>query len=461
MGTPFVQAMHNFDPNTADLSWLSRLASSLLRENHAADDLVQDTLVASLGREIPSGPGRRPWLASVAKRLAARRLRADERRARREARWAAGRPAALPDSSELVAQVEVAERLSAAARELPEPFRRTILLRFYEGLSSEEIARREGRPADTVRARVRRGLALLRRDLADQEGGESSLRALLLPLASLYRTPGRAAAGASLFFAIPAAFSWIMETKLFVTGGVVTLLCGAGFWMTRQAPSGPSLDADAAPPPAALASSAVSDDARVAELPEHLEDRRSVKEAPAQVRRNADDSVFGRVIDERGDAVRNATVYLIRSDAASDPKVPISSRTKSGAQGFFRFTRDALAGTRVDALDLGVVANGFLSEVVADVDIRSETADTREPILVVMRAGRTLRGRVVDEAGRGVPGLRLLAHTKGARVDHVSPTQSLLRAERAHYARPERALRAGACADRPERRRDLPRAAER
>ena len=41
---------------------------------------------------------------------------------------------------------------------LDEPYRTVILLRFYEGLSSAEISRREGIPAGTIRWRLKQGL---------------------------------------------------------------------------------------------------------------------------------------------------------------------------------------------------------------------------------------------------------------------------------------------------------------
>ena len=57
----------------AELSWLRSLARALLADTHAADDLVQDTLVATLDRPVPEGAPRRAWLATVARRLASKR----------------------------------------------------------------------------------------------------------------------------------------------------------------------------------------------------------------------------------------------------------------------------------------------------------------------------------------------------------------------------------------------------
>ena len=149
--------------DTTDLTWLSGLARALLGDAHAADDLVQETAIAAMQGHLPLGEPRRAWLASVARRLAARRFRGEARRSRRE-EWAS-QSELLPDAAELVEKAEIAEQVTAAARALPEPFRRTILLRYLEGRSAEEIAREEGKPVDTVRWRVRRGLKLLREEL--------------------------------------------------------------------------------------------------------------------------------------------------------------------------------------------------------------------------------------------------------------------------------------------------------
>src|SRR5689334_12787809 len=62
---------------------LRRLARALVGDA-AADDVVQDTWVASLSRPPRDERPIAPWLARVAKNLAINRRREEERRARRE-----------------------------------------------------------------------------------------------------------------------------------------------------------------------------------------------------------------------------------------------------------------------------------------------------------------------------------------------------------------------------------------
>ena len=67
-----MDAMKNQHMDSTDLTWLCKLARALIREPDAADDLVQDTLVAALQSDPPGGSARRSWLAAVARRLASR-----------------------------------------------------------------------------------------------------------------------------------------------------------------------------------------------------------------------------------------------------------------------------------------------------------------------------------------------------------------------------------------------------
>ncbi|MCR9247414.1 MAG: sigma-70 family RNA polymerase sigma factor [bacterium] len=413
--------------DSTDLTWLARLARALLGEANAADDLVQETAVAALRSELPPVQ-RRAWLAAVARRLAARHVRGEARRARRERNRERTTPVLLPDTSELVARAEVAEQVTGAAQRLPEPFRRTILLRFLEGLSPDEIARRDGKPVDTVRWRVRRGLELLRRELvrgSDRDWAAWSV--LLVPLARTGEVAGPATAGvtATLGGTVAALIAMKATTLL-----AATLLGTAGLlvWITWTP------DTDSAGPPNVAAGAAVAarPAQRVAAEPptasssEIEPDRTAVAAgpmAPTTPAAAAGAPLFGRVVDEAGEPVPGATVYLVAAETGGD-RGPVQ-RTQSDTRGGFR-----LAGhDSEEVLDLGVAANGYVRAAVP----QAWPDRTNEELVVVLARGRRVRGVVVDEFDRPVPALELLCHTAHAGIDHVSLSQVELRSERALF----------------------------
>src|SRR5215470_7065283 len=164
---------HSMPPGIAEQllaqrEWLRRLARQLAGEGEA-DDLAQEAWLAALEDPPEERSGLRPWLAGVVRHLAGGLRRALGRRATRERITA--RPEALPSTIELVARALI---------ELAEPYRTTLLLRFFEGLSSAEIARRQDVPEGTVRWRVKHGLAELRARLTRELGGEEALGFALL-----------------------------------------------------------------------------------------------------------------------------------------------------------------------------------------------------------------------------------------------------------------------------------------
>lgn len=172
--------------------WLRRFAVALVTDPDAAEDLAQDTQVAAWLH-----PGRRsgrPWLARVARNLAIDRWRSDDRRQRREEAVTAT-TAEVRTPEQLVGDRQIHRAVADAVTALDEPFRQTVVLRFYDGMSSAEIARALAVPEGTVRWRLKEGIERVRRDL-DQRHGQvrASWVAALLPLlpsgaAELARAP--------------------------------------------------------------------------------------------------------------------------------------------------------------------------------------------------------------------------------------------------------------------------------
>jgi len=196
------------------------LARALVRDAATADDVVQDALVAALGRE--GGPPREPsWL-----RRAVRSLAADRARGERGRRWreeAAARDERLGDAAESVARVELSRDVAAAVVSLEEPSRSAITMRFVDGLPPREIARRTGASVPTVKKRIERGLAQLRVKLEGRHGAGGAWAVALLPLTGrdVLPTAAVASVGAS------AAPALVLTSTTGALAGLLLLLgCG-------------------------------------------------------------------------------------------------------------------------------------------------------------------------------------------------------------------------------------------
>lgn len=147
--------------------WLRSLARALVGAEEA-EDLAQEAWLAVL-RHPRARTEPRAWLAGIARNLAHGLRRSRGRRAERERR--AAQEEALPSTDELVERLDTEQRLARELAALREPYRTTLLLRFHEGLGAQEIARRQGVPAGTVRWRTKTGLAELRARLERALGG--------------------------------------------------------------------------------------------------------------------------------------------------------------------------------------------------------------------------------------------------------------------------------------------------
>ena len=218
---------------------LRRLAHTLARDEHTADDLVQELAIRSL--QVGGAPIRRPgaWLRSVLRNLARDRLRSRSRRKQRER--AAASPEAQLATIDVVQRAESSRRLLREVLALPEPRRGVVLARYFDNLTPTQIAEMTGVPASTVRTRLHRGLQQLRRRLAGADAGHMST--LLHPLlVAPHETARRARFG-------PGLGGTVMSTSAnngmwWVACLVLLLLVGTGVvtWFERSpAPGGNGL----------------------------------------------------------------------------------------------------------------------------------------------------------------------------------------------------------------------------
>ncbi len=213
----------------AETDWMRRLARALVRDVDAADDLVQDTVLAALRAQPELDRGLRPWLARVLRNFARERVRSGARRTAREAVHSAP-DAELPEASELAARVELQQLVVRLVLELDEPLRRTVLLRYFEGLEPAQIAASTGAPDGTVRWRLKRALDDVRERLDERHGGNrDAWTSALLPFAierTLVAPASASASGGALVMGTTTKWWWMSAAT------VIALL---GWWSARSA----------------------------------------------------------------------------------------------------------------------------------------------------------------------------------------------------------------------------------
>lgn len=160
------------------------LARSLVADEHRAADVAQDTWLAALEHPPVNRKSIRGWFQRVVRNVTYTMHRGDERRRTREK--ATTRPKRLPTPEEIVERMEIRRILIDAVLALEEPYRSVVVLRYYEGMKSREIAEQLGIPGATVRTRERRGLEQLRIRLDAKHGGSRNRWLLALaPLAAM------------------------------------------------------------------------------------------------------------------------------------------------------------------------------------------------------------------------------------------------------------------------------------
>ena len=360
-------------------TWLRALARSLERDPGLAEDLAQDTLVAALERPPRDDSSPRAWLSTVLRNLVRQRRRGERRRAARERR----RPAtgSAPATDDLLQRATLNQQLAQAVMDLEEPFRRTILLRFFEGLPPREISAEMDVPVATVHSRLRRGFQRLRERMDDAHDGHRG--AWLLPLVAGFESARPHWPGASGLGALLMSLSSKTALTALALAAVGVCLWTVGSTGTEPAQS-PSLSPDGPP--------VVNGDAPRVEEAEGVRDVRRAMGAPA--------------IEEVDPAPPTVLLSGVVLNPASTPVagVPVVfAPAGAGAGGEWTVTSDATGGfeLRVPELAGRVRATGPDWSNVMTGHFDPESA--LEPVVVV--APRVeLAGVVVDPGGRAVPG---------------------------------------------------------
>ncbi len=175
------------DPKSSVDLLLSRLdrvrglARRLVRDAAEADDLVQEALAAAMSRPTVVHGAGDGWIAATLRNLMRDRARGARRRGGRE-RVAARPESGGSDTSLLVENAERQRDVVEAVLALDDPYRETLLMRFFEDLPPREIVKRTGRDSATVKKHIERGLAQVRAKLEARYGGRGAWAVALLPV---------------------------------------------------------------------------------------------------------------------------------------------------------------------------------------------------------------------------------------------------------------------------------------
>jgi RNA polymerase sigma-70 factor (ECF subfamily) len=350
----------------AEAPWLARLARSLTGSAAEADDIVQETYAAALRSPPDTERPLRPWLRRVAVNLVRMRHRGGTRReANESAVEAQSDPVRTPE--QLLERAQLERRLAELVLELDEPFRTTVLLRYREGLSAEQIAKQQGIPAGTVRSRLKTALDRIRRELDDRE--QTRMRFVFAPLAAAAKGPALAP---GLWRLVMAKMTSKVAAAVLL---VLALLLGGALVLTRDSAS-PARDERAATHRPST------------HEPSLLVARPAMFAQPGIAARR----VRGRVTSD-GVPFRGAVVQLVHGQTEV-----MLAETKSGVDGTFDL------GDRV--ADVYVVTASAQDRVARPVQIDLRAPAT--PELELRLAGCShLRGSVVDGSGAAIVHARI------------------------------------------------------
>ena len=162
----------------SNTDWIRRIGRRLVVDEGQLDDMVQQTLIAAQKTPPRQEGNLRSWIYSVMANFLRTRIRSDRRRKRHEK--LAARKEGVPGNEHALLLDELKEAVTKAVLSLHEPYRSTVVRHFYQEKTTEEIAREDNVPANTVRVRLQRAMSLLKERLDDHHRDERAM--WLIPL---------------------------------------------------------------------------------------------------------------------------------------------------------------------------------------------------------------------------------------------------------------------------------------
>ncbi len=396
---------HGLDVLLANRQWAHALARRLVGDANLAEDIVQTACLAAIERPPRHDQSPRGWIAAVIRNLSLMALRSGGRRARRERLAPTGLPAAA--APDVVARAERQRSLTSLVLELDEPYRTTVLLRYFDDLEPHQIAARLGEPAGTIRSRLKRAIAQLRERMAERHG--DSWPMTLAPL--LIRLPPKASAvAAGTGTATVVLMRWLPALLFGAT--LVTGIWWAGHVLT-SAPQTRTAQVAAGEPAPAVPSAAATDPDTSSATPSTAR----VVPHPGPLA-----TTTGVVLDTEGNPIADADVIAYPLDiiraVSDDPSAPALRgvvRATTNDQGEFTLPATAAGGL----VNLYVRARRAAPTVM-------ESRHLGGHIAVTLAADRPATGLVTDAAGTPVSGASIdwIAYFSGIEIHRTATTSS-------------------------------------
>lgn len=191
------------------MKWVRQLARALVQDADQADDLAQDAWSLALQQPPRTSSSWRGWFAQVMKNRAQDQRISLELRKPLEAKLQAPDGPATPEDTLL--RLETQQALGESVRGLAEPYRSTILLRYFEGWSVRQIAVLEGVQSRAIESRLRRGRDLIRAQL-EKRGPINAWASGLLLLARAQVAPALIprSLGSGMLLAAAGLLAWLV-----------------------------------------------------------------------------------------------------------------------------------------------------------------------------------------------------------------------------------------------------------
>lgn len=373
----------------AQIDWVRALVKSLVRENDLAEDVTQATLAAAVERPPGGEPWSRAWLAAVARNFIKQQSRADGRRRHYETR--AVRDDNVSSADEIVARAEAQRIVVNAVMRLDEPYRSTIILRYFEGLPPREIGALLQISVDTVQTRLSRAYEKLRAELSKSSGGGGDWMLAVGPLLA-FSAPKSATFSQGLFAIL------LVNTKILATAiACLLILAALVFFMFRPEPtnekplvetsaiakeSGPrSTAGDGQPSPASAPREAAVNDI----LQKAPAASRSVTSAPAPSATTFE--VRGRVIDCDSRAVAGVELEYRFGET-------VKFNILSDGEGKFNISTASESG------EIKVNSERYITVLAGGIPAGSGRAET----IVVVAPKITVGGMVINDLGNPFDG---------------------------------------------------------